>query len=113
MSLICAGAVVIDGQVCRPGWLQTSGRRILACGAGAPPGRADADFPDSIVVPGFIDMHVHGGGGASYTEAHGIAGAAAFHLQHGTTTTLASLVRRSSNRLGRALSRASTWRGPG
>ena len=92
MSLICAGAVVIDGQVCRPGWLQTSGRRILACGAGAPPGRADADFPDSIVVPGFIDMHVHGGGGASYTEAHGIAGAAAFHLQHGTTTTLASLV---------------------
>ena len=37
-------------------------------------------------------MHVHGGGGASYTEAHGIAGAAGFHLQHGTTTTLASLV---------------------
>jgi len=37
-------------------------------------------------------MHVHGGGGASYTEAHGIAGAAGFHLQHGTSTTLASLV---------------------
>jgi N-acetylglucosamine-6-phosphate deacetylase len=37
-------------------------------------------------------MHVHGGGGASYTEAHGITGAAGFHLQHGTTTTLASLV---------------------
>ena len=92
MSLICAGAVVIDGQVCRPGWLQTSGRRILACGPGSPSGPADADFPDSIVVPGFVDMHVHGGGGASYTEAHGIAGAAGFHLQHGTTTTLASLV---------------------
>src|SRR6201999_606908 len=35
---------------------------------------------------------VHGGGGASYTDAQGIAGAAEFHLQHGTTTTLASLV---------------------
>jgi N-acetylglucosamine-6-phosphate deacetylase len=92
MSLICAGTVVIDGQICRPGWLQTSGRRILACGSGSPSGPADADFPDSIVVPGFVDMHVHGGGGASYTEAHGIAGAAGFHLQHGTTTTLASLV---------------------
>ncbi len=37
-------------------------------------------------------MHVHGGGGASYTETHGIAAAAGFHLRHGTTTTLASLV---------------------
>jgi len=92
MSLICAGTMVIDGQVCRPGWLQTSGRRILACGSSAPPEPADDDFPDSIVVPGFIDMHVHGGGGASYTEAHGIVGAAGFHLRHGTTTTLASLV---------------------
>jgi N-acetylglucosamine-6-phosphate deacetylase len=92
MTLICAGTMVIDGQICRPGWLQTSGRRILACGAGAPPGPADADFSDSVVVPGFIDMHVHGGGGASYTEANGIAAAAAFHLQHGTSTTLASLV---------------------
>ena len=92
MSLICAGTVVIDGQVCRPGWLQTSGRRILACGSGSPSGPADTDLPDSVVVPGFVDMHVHGGGGASYTEAHGIAGAAGFHLQHGTTTTLASLV---------------------
>ena len=92
MSLICAGTVVIDGQICRPGWLQTSGRRILACGSGSPSGPADTDLPDSVVVPGFVDMHVHGGGGASYTEAHGIAGAAGFHLQHGTTTTLASLV---------------------
>jgi N-acetylglucosamine-6-phosphate deacetylase len=92
MPLICAGTMVIEGQICRPGWLQTSGRRILACGSGAPPGPADDDFPDSIAVPGFIDMHVHGGGGASYTEAHGIVGAAGFHLRHGTTTTLASLV---------------------
>ena len=97
MTLICAGTVVIDGQVCRPGWLQTSGRRILDCGAGTPPGpdcanRPDyADFPHSVVVPGFIDMHVHGGGGASYIDEHP-ATAAGFHLRHGTTTTLASLV---------------------
>ena len=95
-TLICAGTVVIDGQVCRPGWLQTSGRRILDCGAGTPPGPADADFPNSIVVPGFVDIHVHGGGGASYTDASytedAPATAAGFHLRYGTTTTLASLV---------------------
>jgi N-acetylglucosamine-6-phosphate deacetylase len=92
MTLISASTMVVDGQICRPGWLQTSGRQILACGAGAPRQPADVDLPDCIVVPGFIDMHVHGGGGASYTDAHDIAEAAAFHLRHGTTTTLASLV---------------------
>ncbi len=92
MVLITAGTVVLDGQVCRPGWLETSDRRILSCGAGRAPRPADADLPDCTVVPGFIDMHVHGGGGASYTDPPGIARAADFHLRHGTTTTLASLV---------------------
>ncbi|CQD19489.1 N-acetylglucosamine-6-phosphate deacetylase [Mycobacterium europaeum] len=96
MVVIAAGAMVLDGQVARPGWLETDGGRILACGAGAPPRPADADFRDGTVVPGFVDMHVHGGGGASYTDgptdSGGIAGAADFHLRHGTTTTLASLV---------------------
>lgn len=96
MALIVAGTVVLNGvpdaQVCRPGWVETSGSRIVACGAGAAPGPADSDFPDGVVVPGFIDMHVHGGGGASYTDAGQIDAAAGFHLRHGTTTTLASLV---------------------
>ena len=92
MTLICAGTMVIDDRVCRPGWLEISGRRIVSVGSGTPPQAADLDFPDSVVVPGFIDMHVHGGGGASYTEQRDVASAAEFHLRHGTTTTLASLV---------------------
>jgi N-acetylglucosamine-6-phosphate deacetylase len=92
MGLIAAGTVVLDGQIGRPGWLEASGDRISACAAGPPPRPADVDFPDCVVVPGFIDMHVHGGGGASYTDAGGIAAAADFHLRHGTTTSLASLV---------------------
>src|ERR1700744_1607179 len=92
MALISAGTLGFDGQLRRPGWLQTSGSQVLAGGAGPPPGPVDHDFPDSGVGPGFIDMHVHGGGGASYTEAAEIDAAARFHLCHGTTTTLASLV---------------------
>jgi N-acetylglucosamine-6-phosphate deacetylase len=92
VALISAGTVVLDGQLCRPGWLEISGRQIAGCGAGSPPRVADVGFADAVVVPGFIDMHVHGGGGASYTDGHGIAAAAEFHLRHGTTTTLASLV---------------------
>jgi N-acetylglucosamine-6-phosphate deacetylase len=99
VPLIRAGTVVLDGQICRPGWLQVAGAQILACGAGASPGPPDRDFPDCIVVPGFIDMHVHGGGGASYLDAGHIAQAAEFHRRHGTTTTLASLVTASPDQL--------------
>ncbi len=94
MTLIGAGAVALSGVICRPGWLHISGRRILDCGAGAPPRQPDVDVPDAVVVPGFVDLHVHGGGGASYTDGDlaDIGRAAAFHRQHGTTSTLASLV---------------------
>lgn len=92
MGLIAAGTTVVDGRLCRPGWLETAGGRIAAAAPGPPPRPPDRDYPDCTVVPGFIDMHVHGGGGASYTDADGIGDAAAFHLRHGTTTTLASLV---------------------
>lgn len=64
-------------------------------GATPPVGAATAlDLSGYTVVPGFVDMHVHGGGGASY--ASGIAEealvAARTHQRHGTTTTIASTV---------------------
>ncbi len=104
MTLIGAAAIVLGGRVCRPGWLQTADGRILDCGPGTPPEPADLDLPGAIVVPGFVDMHVHGGGGASYTDIDGIDRAAAFHRRHGTTTTLASLVSASPRDLLDAVS---------
>ena len=105
MTIVSAGTAVLDGRVCRPGWVETSGERIRACGAGAPPRPADIEFPNGIAVPGFVDMHVHGGGGASYTDAidSEIARAASFHLNHGTTTTMASLVSTSPGELRNAV----------
>lgn len=49
---------------------------------------------DQWVLPGFVDIHNHGGGGHTFTtgDAESARGAAAFHLAHGTTTLLASLV---------------------
>jgi len=53
-------------------------------------GRAD----DQWILPGFVDIHNHGGGGYTFTtgDASQARGAAGFHLAHGTTTMLASLV---------------------
>jgi N-acetylglucosamine-6-phosphate deacetylase len=46
------------------------------------------------ILPGFIDIHVHGGGGHTFTSGDPSEAllASAFHRRHGTTTMLASLV---------------------
>lgn len=97
MTVIAAGTVVLDGRVHRPGWLAVTDGRISDCGSGAPPVSADAAFADAVVVPGFVDMHVHGGNGASYPDDP--ERAAALHAAHGTTGGLASLVTASPEEL--------------
>ncbi len=101
MPLIAAGAVVLEQGVARPGWVHTSGATLVGCGAGAPPRSPDVDLPDALLVPGFVDIHVHGGGGASYLggDLSEVLQAAAFHRAHGTTATLASLVTASPSEL--------------
>ena len=91
--LLAAGTVLTGRELLRPGWIEVSGQRITAVGAGQPPGPADRELPAATVVPGFIDTHVHGGGGASFSGgAAETAAAVALHRRHGTTTLIASLV---------------------
>ncbi|RKP49231.1 N-acetylglucosamine-6-phosphate deacetylase [Trinickia fusca] len=46
---------------------------------------------DPYVLPGFIDLHVHGGGGADVMEGGGaIEAIARTHARHGTTSLLAT-----------------------
>lgn len=89
---------VIAGQVVAPpgvqrGWIELAGERIVQVQYGAPPSAAHGD-PSWTIVPGFVDVHVHGGGGHSMTsgDVDAVLAAAAFHREHGTTTTLVSLV---------------------
>ena len=90
-------APAVDG----PGWLQTEGDRIVALGSGVV--AADAHFP--VLVPGFVDVHVHGGAGAAFPggDVEDALRAVAFHRAHGTTTTLASLVTAAPEELRRAV----------
>ena len=72
--------------------------------AGQPrPGEIRVDLSGRQVVPGYVDLHVHGGGGASYSsgDADEARRVARFHLAHGTTTSLASLVSASIDDLVR------------
>ena len=91
--LLTAGAVLTGSELLQPGWIEVSGPTVTAVGAGSPPRSPDHDFSAMTVVPGFVDTHVHGGGGGSFSGgADQTATAVAFHRRHGTTTLLASLV---------------------
>ncbi|MEO5874899.1 MAG: amidohydrolase family protein, partial [Streptosporangiaceae bacterium] len=92
--MILANArIVTPAGVLSPGWLQFTAGRIDALGEGTPPRGASRDLRGSWVLPGFIDLHVHGGGGHAVTaSAQATRGAVQFHRGHGTTRTLVSLV---------------------
>ncbi len=93
-QLFAAATVVTGGVVHRPGWLEVADGLVAAAGCGSPPRRADVDLGEAVVVPGFVDMHVHGGGGAAFTEGSVDAARTviAAHRVRGTTQMVASLV---------------------
>lgn len=88
MTAQVSGRVVTPNGVIERGCVAVAGSRIATITAdglveGGP-----------WIVPGFVDIHAHGGGGHTFTtgDAAEARAAAAFHLAHGTTTVLASLV---------------------
>jgi N-acetylglucosamine-6-phosphate deacetylase len=96
-GVLSGGRVVTPEGVLSPGWIRLAGSRIDAVGPGEPPGPTRLPLTDlggAWVLPGFVDLHVHGGGGASFTEgtAEDARRAAEFHRRNGSTTMLASLV---------------------
>ena len=89
-----ADTLLTGSELLRPGWIEVSRGVVDAVGAGAPPRPADRDLGAVTVVPGFVDTHVHGGGGANFSTASAAetATAVAYHRRYGTTTLVASLV---------------------
>ncbi|MFJ9081699.1 N-acetylglucosamine-6-phosphate deacetylase [Streptomyces sp. NPDC102384] len=89
---VLAGAkVVLPTGTVTDGRVIVDGRKI----AGSAPEDAETvDLTGHWVVPGFVDMHNHGGGGASFTSGaiDEILTGVRTHQQHGTTTIVASFV---------------------
>ncbi len=104
---IIRGRVVTPTGVVDDGVVAVRGERLAWVGpaASAPDGLVDQalavsvvpghDGPAPLVLPGLVDVHCHGGGGASFpdaTDPAAVRTAAREHLRHGTTTLVASLV---------------------
>lgn len=93
---LTGGQVVTPDGVLDAGWLAVRDGRILAIGDGVAPDGPTMDVSGCWLVPGFVDIHCHGGGGEAFTSAdpERVRKGAAAHRRHGTTTLLASLVSR-------------------
>jgi N-acetylglucosamine-6-phosphate deacetylase len=93
--LLHSGRVVRPGRVVEDGWVLVEGATIADVGSGAAPAGVPTlvDLRGRWLLPGFVDMHMHGGGGSDVTSSPAaMAAAVEFHRSHGTTRTLVSLV---------------------
>lgn len=92
--LLTADTVLTGTELLRPGWIDVAHGVVAATGVGIPPRAADRHLGAVTVVPGFVDTHVHGGGGGNFSAASTRETSAAvdLHRRHGTTTLVASLV---------------------
>ncbi len=92
---------IINGQILTPqGWLKdgsvliNDGKILEITNSDlAVIGATVIDAKGMFIVPGFISMHCHGGGGHDFTEGtpEAFKTAAAAHLKHGSTTIFPTL----------------------
>jgi N-acetylglucosamine-6-phosphate deacetylase len=90
-SMVLAGArVVLPTGTVDDGRVVVEGTKITAA---AGPDAETLDVSGHWLVPGFVDIHNHGGGGASFSgTVDDVLTAIRTHRLHGTTTLVASTV---------------------
>ena len=93
--LFTGGTVVLEDRLLPTGWVEVRDQRIQAVGPAPPPFTPPAsgrvvDLQGGYLVPGFIDLHVHGGAGADFMDgtAEAFARVCRAHARHGTTSLL-------------------------
>ena len=120
------GRLVTRHGVVEHGLVVVAGAQTRYAGAPTPPteapaGEAGPDSevveapPDGFVLPGLVDVHVHGGGGASFNGADpaSVGRAAAHHRGRGTTSVVASIVTDRPEAMLAAVSTAAEAAGQG
>jgi N-acetylglucosamine-6-phosphate deacetylase len=100
------GRAFVGGEL-REGTLLTidDGRITDVRDAGHPP--AGSDVAEGFIVPGFIDIHVHGGNGADFMDAEdeAVSRVRRFHATEGTTALAATTLSASRQHLHEAVTR--------
>ena len=96
------GRIVLPDQILVDGVVTWEGKQITAVEPYSPEGDEHLEPSGLTVLPGLVDIHCHGGGGASFPEvatAQEAQVAVDEHRRHGTTTLVASLVTAPGSKL--------------
>ncbi|MGF6823053.1 N-acetylglucosamine-6-phosphate deacetylase [Microbacterium sp. ZKA21] len=110
-TVIHSARIVSHGVETDDAWVRFEDGVIAETGTGTTWTAADVVVdaaelagPGAVLAPGFIDIHGHGGAGASYDDgAEAIRTARALHRAHGTTRAVVSLVTASLDDLTRRI----------
>lgn len=91
--LFTNGAIVLPDRVLENGQVETAGPRIhsvevASVAETAPPHTNIIDLADGYLVPGYVDLHVHGGAGHDFMDgtAEAFRAVCLAHARHGTTS---------------------------
>lgn len=114
LLLHSARKVDIDGVV-EDFWVRSEDGVITETGSGQrrPSAELSVDLRGDTLAPGFIDLHMHGGGGASVDDGEqAIRTVLRTHRRHGTTRAVLSLVSQPVEDLENSLRRITSLYGP-
>jgi N-acetylglucosamine-6-phosphate deacetylase len=103
-TVLHSARLIDEGRSTDDAWVTFDEGVVSASGTGDGWRERDAaeivDADGGILTPGFIDLHGHGGAGASFDDGPAaVATARALHLRHGTTRAVLSLVTASIDAL--------------
>src|SRR3954467_2732 len=106
MTVLTGAQVVSPAGVLAGGEVRIADGRIVSVGTAGTVGSSGPTQEERIdldgcwLVPGFVDLHVPGGGGADVPRsAADLIAAVRFHRGHGTTRTLVSLMAQPADQL--------------
>ena len=96
MSLLFTnGTIVLPDRLLERGQVEVAGQRIGAVGVATAATTVDdratvIDLADGYLVPGFVDLHVHGGAGHDFMDGtlEAFRAVCQAHARHGTTSLL-------------------------
>ncbi len=112
------GRIILPDQVLDRAEVACEKGKIVAISKASRTTRAKSDVPSidlqgRYLAPGFVDLHVHGGGGADFMDGtpEAVQKALEIHLQHGTTTLFPTTSTGTPTELARMLQAVAECKG--
>ena len=113
VGLIRDARIIAEDRIIERGWLRIEDGAIAEYGAGDAPDATSASELNGAgwtLLPGFIDLHAHGGGGFDVMDGavESLRGMARYFARGGTTAFLATTWTDAGHRIERALEAIAT-----